>query len=113
MVHQLTETDVVSLEITIKEYLTMFKKIIGPLQIMRSRVGLKLTKFHALLHMGYFIREYGSPLNFFEGHLEEFLKHFVKKVYPRTTRQHSRYLYDMTCCLQAIQRLDLWEEDQI
>ena len=64
MVHQLTETDVISLDNTIKEYLTMFKNIIGPLQIMRSRVGLKLTKCHALLHMGYFIREYGSPLNF-------------------------------------------------
>ena len=46
---------------------------------MKSRVGLKLTKFHSLLHMGFFIREYGSPLNYFEGHLEEFLKHFVKK----------------------------------
>ena len=64
MVHQLTETDVISLENTMKEHLTMFKKIIGPLQIMKSRGGLKLTKFHSLLHMGYFIREYGCALNF-------------------------------------------------
>ena len=64
MVQQFTETDVISLENTIKEYLTMFKKIIGPSQIMKSRVGLKLTKFHSLLHMGSFIREYGCVLNF-------------------------------------------------
>ena len=37
----------------------------------------------------------------------------MKKVYPRTTRQHSIYLYDMTCCIQEIQCLNLWEEDQI
>ena len=60
-----------------------------------------------------FEREWDHIFNFFEGHLEEFLKHFVKKVYPRTTRQHSRYLYDMTCRLQEIQCLDLWEDDQI
>ena len=45
---------------------------------MKSRVGLKLTKFHSLLYMGFFIQEYGSPLKFFDRHLEEFLKHFVK-----------------------------------
>ena len=49
---------------------------------MKSRVGLKLTKFNSLLHMGYFIREYRDPLNVFEINLEEFLKHFVKKVCP-------------------------------
>ena len=80
---------------------------------MKSRVGLKLTKFHSLLHMGYFIKEYGFPLKFFKGHLEEFLEHYVKKLYPRTTRQHSRYLYNLTSRLHELQCLDLWEEDQI
>ena len=46
---------------------------------MHSRIGLKLTKFHVLLHFHHFIKEFGAPLNFFGGHLEEFLKHFVKK----------------------------------
>ena len=50
-----------------------YKKIIGPLQIMKSSVGLKLTKSHSLLHLPYFVKEYGAPLNLFEGHLEEFL----------------------------------------
>ena len=102
MVEKITTSEVTSLEMKIKNYLIMFKQVIGPLQIMKSRVGLKLTKFHSLLHMGYFIKEYGSPLNFFEGHLEEFLKHFVKKLYPRTTRQHSRYLYDLTSRLHEL-----------
>ena len=44
--------------------------------------------------------------------MEEFLKHFVKKLYVRTTHQHSRYLYDLTCCLKEIQCLALWEEDE-
>ena len=34
-------------------------------------------------------------------------------MYPRTTRQHIRYLYDLTSCLHELQCLDLWEEDQI
>ena len=78
---------------------------------MKSRIGLKLTKFHSLLHIDFFIREYGAPLNFFKGHLEEFLKHFVKKIYPRTTRQHCRYLYDLTVRLLENQCLQSWEED--
>ena len=52
-----------------------------------------------------------TPTEFFEGHLEEFLKHVVKKVYPRTTRQHSRYLYDLSARLQEQQCLDAWDED--
>ena len=95
----------------IEQYLKKIKTIIGPLQIMRSNVGLKLTKFHSLVHLPYFVKEYGAPMNFFEGHLEEFLKHFVKKLYARTTRQHSRYLYDLTCRLKEVQCLDVWEED--
>ena len=78
---------------------------------MKTQVGLKLTKFHCLLQIGYFIREYGFPLNFFEGHLEEFLKHSVKKLYSRTTRQHTRHLYDLTSSLKEIKCLDLLEED--
>ena len=111
MVDRLTHTEINRLERRIKEYLISYKKIIGPLQIMKSQVGLKLTKFHSLLHLGFFVREYGAPLNFFEGHLEEFLKHFVKKVYPRTTRQHHRYLYDLANRLQEQICLDLWEDD--
>ena len=112
MVDKLTHSEINSLERTIKEYLVSYKKLIGPLQIMKSIVGLKLTKFHSPLHLCFFIREYGAPLNFFEGHLEEFLKHFVKRLYPRTTRQHSRYLYDLTNRLQEKICLDLWVDDQ-
>lgn len=111
MVNQITDNELSVLERKIEQYLKNFKTIIGPLQIMRSNVGLKLTKFHSLLHLPYFVKEYRAPMNFFEGHLEEFLKHFVKKLYARTTRQHIRYLYDLTCRLKEVQCLDLWEED--
>lgn len=111
MVTKITESEISVLKNKIKDYLRAYKSLVGPLQIMKSRVGLKISKFHCLLHMDYFIKEYGSPLNFFEGHLEEFLKHFVKKIYPRTTRKHSRYTYDLSLRLQEAQWLDLWEED--
>ena len=111
MVNRITDNELSVLERKIEQYLKKFKTIIGPLQIMRSNVGLKLTKFHSLVHLPYFVKEYGAPMNFFEGHLEEFLKHFVKKLYARTTRQHSRYLYDLTCRLKEVQCLDVWEED--
>ena len=90
----------------------MFKKIIGPLQIMKSRVGLNWLNF-ILYYTWVTSLESMDLLWFFYGHLEEFLKKNVKKVYPRTACQHSRYLYDMTCRLQEIQCLDMWEEDQI
>ena len=44
--------------------------------------------------------------------MEDFLKHFVKNLYTRTTHQHSRYLYDLTCRLKEIQYLDLWEYNE-
>ena len=64
MVDTLTHSEVISLEKLIKDYLTSYKKIVGPLQIMKSRVGLKISKFHSLLHLGFFIQEYVAPLNF-------------------------------------------------
>ena len=82
MVNRITDNELSVLERKIEQYLKNFKTIIGPLQIMRSNVGLKLTKFHSLLHLPYYVREYRAPMNFFEGHLEEFLKHFVKNFIP-------------------------------
>ena len=111
MVSSISNTELNLLHERIQKYMALYKKIIGSLQIMKSRVGLKLTKFHSLLHMDYFIREYGAPLNFFEGHLEEFLKRFVKHLYPRKTRQHSIYLYDLSKRLKEMKSFELCEED--
>ena len=49
MVEKITDTELIGLEKRIKKYLLSYKKLVGPLQIMKSRVGLKLTKFHCLL----------------------------------------------------------------
>ena len=46
MVSEISGNELDQLKVHIKEYLTLFKKTIGPLQIMHSRIGLKLTKFH-------------------------------------------------------------------
>ena len=43
----------IRLDKIIKEYLMAYKKLVFPLQIMKTRVGLNLTKFHCLLHMVY------------------------------------------------------------
>lgn len=106
MVSSLINSEINNLQRKIKDYLTIYKKVVGSLPIMKSTVGLKLSKFHSLRHIDLFIRDYGAPLNFFEGYLEEFLKIVVNKIYPRTTHQYYRYLYDLTVCLQENQCLE-------
>lgn len=46
MVNKINQSQLSDLERKITKDLVNYKKIIGPLQIMKSNVGLKLTKFH-------------------------------------------------------------------
>ena len=64
MVNKINQSQLSDLERKITKDLVNYKKIIGPLQIMKSNVGLKLTKFHWLLHILFFITEYRVLLNF-------------------------------------------------
>ena len=64
MVNRITQNELSDLKNKNKKYLIYFKKILGQLQIMKSNVGLKLTKFHSLLNVPYFVKQCGAPLNF-------------------------------------------------
>ena len=89
------EHEVNSLLKKLTKYLEFFQRVTGPWREMMSNSGLRLVKFHAMKHFPRQIRNYGSPHNFSGVYLESALKQLVKQPTKRTTRQHSRYEYDL------------------
>ena len=62
-----------------------------------SRVGTKLTKLHAMIHLVSSIKKYGVPNNYFGGILESLLKTFVKQPSKRTRKMHGdAFLLDLS-----------------
>ena len=65
-----TESDLSRLDQALTKFLTIYRSIIGPFRECFSRSGLRIPKFHGLLHSVFYIRRYGSPFNFFGGFCE-------------------------------------------
>ena len=89
------EHEVNSLSKKLTKFLELFQSTVGPWREMMSNSGLRLVKFHAMKHFPRQIRNYGSPHNFSGVYLESALKQLVKQPTKRTTKQHSRYEYDL------------------
>lgn len=90
-----SEQDVKSISVKLTKYLELFQSTVGPWREVMSSSGLRLVKFHAMKHFPRQIRNYGTPHNFSGVYLESALKQLVKQPTKRTTRQHSRYEYDL------------------
>jgi len=81
-----SEEDLDKLEKQIGLYLEFYRKVIGPQHEMQSKAGLRISKFHALLHFPHNIRRYGTTSNFFGAYLlEQALKDIIKQRMKRTT----------------------------
>ena len=63
---------------------------------MISQIGLRImAKFHGMKHYPNLIRKFGSPLNFFCGYLESFLKEKLKRPSKRVNGQFHRLKHDI------------------
>ena len=52
--------------------------VVGPFRECFSRCRLRIAKFHGLFHIIFYIRWFGSTLNFFGGFCESHLKTLIK-----------------------------------
>ena len=73
-----TESQLNQLETAIKKFLRIFWWIVGPFRECFSCCGLWIAKFHGLVHIVFYIRWFGSTLNFFGGFCESHLKTLIK-----------------------------------
>ena len=73
---QYTSTCIDTLEERVKRFMSVTKIMIGP------DISNWLTngEFHGMKHCPHLIWKFGSPLNFFGGYLESFLKDKLKRV---------------------------------
>jgi hypothetical protein len=81
----------------IKSYLKKYHSVVGIQREQVSLTGLRIPKFHGLLHYPFYIRMYGSPLNFSGVFLESALRPNVKQFTVRTTRRHSSFKKELLC----------------
>ena len=75
------------LKVRLHIYLKVFRKTVGPVRECFSKSGLRISKFHALLHFPFYILRYGSPYNFFGGFGESMMKVHLKEVAKNTSRR--------------------------
>ena len=92
---EFTEDELVELEMKITIFLKCYSAAVGYQAELQSRCGLRITKFHALKHIPFYVCRYGSTHNFFGGYLESALKPTVKNTTPRTSQQHHRFDADL------------------
>jgi len=90
-----TESDLSRLDQALTKFLTIYRSIIGPFRECFSRSGLRIPKFHGLLHSVFYIRRYGSPYNFFGGFCESHLKSLIKEPTKNTSRRQDRLDLDL------------------
>ena len=77
-------------------FLTVTKALIGNQCKYSSSAGLRLVKFHGLLHYVDQIKKFGSPLSYyFGGFLESFLKDKLKKPSKRINGHLHRVQHDI------------------
>ena len=79
---------------------------IGHQREYESSVGLRLSKFHGLLHYPRQIRKFGSPLIFGE-FLESFLKDFLKRPSKRVNGHTHRLQHDILVQSQESRQFDI------
>jgi hypothetical protein len=79
----------------IVRYLSVTKALIGDQREYLSAIGLRLAKFHGMLHYTDYILKFGSPLNFYGGFLESFLKDKLKRPSKRVNGHSHRLQYDI------------------
>ena len=92
-----------SVQVTIDSlawFLTVTKALIGDQREHSSSAGLCLVKFHGLLHYVDQIKKFGSPLIYFGGFLESFLKDKLKKPSKRINGHLHRVQHDILICSQ-------------
>ena len=92
---QYTSTCIDILEERVKRFMSVTKIMIGPQREMISQIGLRMAKFHGMKHYPHLIRKFGSPLNFFGGYLESFLKDKLKIPSKRVNGQLHRLKHDI------------------
>jgi len=85
-----TEVQLGELQSSIQKFLRIYRSVVGPFRECLSRSGLRIPKFHGLLHMVFYIRRYGSTKNFFGGFCESHLKSLVKAPTKNTSRRQDR-----------------------
>ena len=90
-----TEDCLTILQSRVVRFLTVTKALIGDQREYVSSVGLRIAKFHALLHYAAYIRKFGSPQNYFGGYLESFLKNVLKYPSKRVNGHLHRHRYDL------------------
>ena len=71
----------------INRFMSVTKTLVGPQREMPSQIGLRMAKFHGIKHYPNLIRKFGTPLNFFGGFLESFLKDKLKLPSKRVNGQ--------------------------
>jgi len=79
----------------IEKYLEIFRAVIGPIRECMSKSGLRIPKFHCLLHFRYYIQQFGSTYNFYGGFCESHMKSLIKKETKHTSRQQDRFDLDV------------------
>lgn len=72
--------------------------------VYESGNDFKGTKLHLLLHVPYFIRKYGAPINWDTSSFESAHKHLVKAYYKRSSKR----IADLTSETMAAVRIVLW-----
>ena len=100
------------LKVRLQIYLKVFRKTVGPVRECFSKSGLRISKFHALLHFPFYILRYGSPYNFFGGFGESMMKVHLKEVAKNTSRRQDHLDKDVMhrhhedhVCEEAIREL--------
>lgn len=90
-----TESFLQRLQCVLKKFLLIYRAVVGPMPEVFSRSGLRIAKFHGLVHACFYIRRYGTPYNFFGGFCESHLKSLVKQQTRTTSRRQSRLPLDI------------------
>ena len=103
---QNTSTCIDILEERVKRFLSVTKIMIGPQQEIIPQIGFRMAKLHEMKHYPHLIRKFSSPLNFFGGYLESFLKDKLKRLSKHVNGQLHRLKHDiLTRSYETIQFL--------
>jgi len=108
-----SETYLETLQNLIAKFLLIYRAIVSPIRECFSRSGLRISKFHGLLHIVFYIRQYGCTFNFFGGFCESHLKSLVKQRAKNMSRQQDHLDLDIMnrqykegMCEAAMKELD-------
>ena len=103
----LTDNEVETMLNELRVYLGLYKDLLQDQREMVSAIGLKIPKFHGLLHFHDQIQRYGSAQNFFGCYLESMLKVMIKRPSQRTRKQKRTFNEDLTSRWEEIRCLEM------